>query len=288
MHFSTKIAALSGLTSTAAAHGIVNGFVTDGKWNLNFQIGHLDMDDPPETAGWTAQNRDHGFVSTADYQTPDIICHRDAKPSNTSASVSAGGTVEFQWTEWPVSHPGPVMTYVANCHGDCGNVNKEELEWVKIEEQGYVEEEKEWAAVLLAKDNSTWTTNVPETLAAGNYVFRHEIIGMYGKQHYPQCINIEITGDGIENPEGVIGTELYHDGEPEGNPGDPGAEPEKYTVPGPPVWTPGTTPTPSGAARIPPSGTAVSTGTDVPCEEIPAPETAFIKKARFHSKDVRM
>ncbi|MBE3042510.1 glycoside hydrolase family 61 protein, partial [Candidatus Bathyarchaeota archaeon] len=143
MHFATKLAAFGGLASTAAAHGIVNAFVTDGKWNNGFQIGHLKQDPRPEVAGWTAQNLDHGFVSVADYETPDIICHRDAEPSKYSGTVSAGGTVEFQWTEWPVSHPGPVMTYVANCNGDCADVDKEALKWVKIEEVGYVEEEQE-------------------------------------------------------------------------------------------------------------------------------------------------
>lgn len=96
MLFTIKLVALGGFASTVVAHGIVHRFATDGEWHENFQIGHLDMDDPPETPGWTAQNKDHGFVSTADYQHPDIICHRDATPATKTASVSAGGIVDFQ------------------------------------------------------------------------------------------------------------------------------------------------------------------------------------------------
>ena len=240
MHFATTLAGLAGLASTAVAHGVVTNFATDGKWHKNFQPSDLDAEDPPETAGWSATNRDLAFVSTGDYQDPDVICHRDATPAKTSASVSAGGTVAWQWNQWVDSHLGPIMTYVAKCSGDCADAKKEELKWVKIEEVGYLPEQDTWAANILAHDsNVTWTTTVPKELAAGNYVFRHEILAVYGKQHYPQCVNIEVTGDGTENPEGVIGTELYHEGMPEGNPGDPGAEPLKYKVPGPALWVPG-------------------------------------------------
>lgn len=84
---------------------------------------------------------------------------------------------------------GPIMAYVANCNGDCADVNNEKLKWVKIDELGYVEEEDTWAAIQLAHDfNVTWSVTVPKEHAPGNYVFRHEIIAVYGRQHYPQCM----------------------------------------------------------------------------------------------------
>lgn len=52
---------------------------------------------------------------------PNIVCHKNAVNANVSAAVAAGGTVQFQWTTWP-HNIGPVLTYVANCGGDCKSV----------------------------------------------------------------------------------------------------------------------------------------------------------------------
>jgi cellulase len=62
-----------------------------------------------------------GFSRLIQYRDPNIVCHKNAVNANVSASVAAGGTVEFQWTTWP-HNIGPVLTYVANCGGDCKNV----------------------------------------------------------------------------------------------------------------------------------------------------------------------
>lgn len=241
MILATKIAILGGLASTALAHGTVWGYTTDGVYHEN-NHPNPEAGKVVGAAGWYSENFDRGFVSTGDYESPDIICHRNARPSENSATVAAGGTVKFHWTPWAESHMGPAFTYVANCHGNCSDVEKETLEWVKIDEEAFDAETREWANVKMISTNNTWTTTVPETLAPGNYVFRHEIIAIYGKQHYPSCINIEITGDGTDEPEGVIGTELYHEGD------STGAE-ENYNIPGPPLYTPSSSPSASESAQ---------------------------------------
>lgn len=85
------------------------------------------------------------------------------------------------------------MTYLANCNGDCktfkgdtGNV------WVKIDQMAYDKtKDPAWASMLLMKQNATWTVTVPPTLAPGEYVLRHEILGLQaastrmGAQFYP-------------------------------------------------------------------------------------------------------
>lgn len=139
---------------------------------------------------------DNGFISPDAYNTSDIVCHLDGQPANLTATVAAGGTVEFQWTN--VGHPGPVLTYVAKCSGECtdASLDKTALEWVKIDEAGYSSTAETWAAYDLAANNNSWTVTVPSTLASGNYVFRHEIIAVHGAesengaQNYPQCVNI--------------------------------------------------------------------------------------------------
>jgi hypothetical protein len=305
MIFASKLALLGGFASTALAHGTVWGYTADGIYHENTHP-NPEAGKVPGAAGWFSDNVDRGFVSTKDYKSPDIICHKNARPSAHSATVAAGGTVQFHWTPWDASHMGPIMTYVANCRGDCANVDKEALKWVKIDELGVNKKTDEWAAVEFINTNNTWTTTVPETLAPGKYVFRHEIIAIYGKQHYPSCINIEITGSGTDNPEGVIGTELYGIDYRT-------AEGDEYIIPGPAPYTPGSSPAASTSSQPTShtSTTSTSTASATTASSIisvpetsaapvssPAPTGSAIpkpcswvpcsyKKARRHAKDVR-
>jgi cellulase len=68
----------------------------------------------PVVVGWTTVDGDNGFVAPDNYTNPNIICHKQATPGQTSATVKAGGTVELQWTAWPSSHHGPVIG-TCNC-----------------------------------------------------------------------------------------------------------------------------------------------------------------------------
>jgi hypothetical protein len=159
------------------AHGLVNGFVTDGTWNQGYLLDYYYLvkngGKLPDIAAWYAEDLDSGFVAPDAYGTSNINCHINAKPGSKTASVKAGGTVEFQWTVWP-HDIGPVLTYVAACNGDCATVDKSTLLWVKIDAVGYDTSKKVWASGTLIERNNTWTTTVPKTLAPGNYVFRHE------------------------------------------------------------------------------------------------------------------
>ena len=103
--------------------------------------------------------------------------------------------MQFQWTSWP-HNIGPVVTYVANCGGDCKSVScrlnfdypdpiaqiafnlrlqidkrvqvaKSTLKFVKIEESGINFSTQVWATGVLMANNNTWTTTVPKTLAPG-------------------------------------------------------------------------------------------------------------------------
>lgn len=287
MSLATKLFLAGTFAATALAHGTVTGFVTDGKYNggflLNYYYAKQNNQPVPDTAGWYAENLDNGFVEPNSYGSPDIICHKNASPGNIAASVAAGGTIEFQWTDWPESHIGPVITYVANCGGDCTSADKAALKWVKIEEAGYDASTKSWAAIDLIANNNTWVTTVPSTLAAGQYVFRHEIIALHGAgsangaQNYPQCMNIEITGSGTDNPVGVLGTELYSADEP-GILFNPYTTITSYTIPGPALYKAGSTGGNngggSGSTPTTPAPSATSTAAPTPEETEAAEEPA--------------
>jgi hypothetical protein len=229
---------------TTVAHGTVQSFKTDGVsnggWLLDYYYMIKNGQTPPKVAGWYAENLDNGFVAPDAYQSTDIICHKAAKPGETSAKVAAGGTVEFQWTDWP--HPGPMFTYVAKCsNNDCTTVDKTSLKWVKIDEAGIDYATQEWAATKMQKNGNKWTTKVPASLAPGKYVFRHETIGVHGSgsangaQNYPQCVNIEVTGSGTANPTGVAYNQLYTASHP-GILFNPYTTITNYVMPGPTLW----------------------------------------------------
>lgn len=213
----SKIATVAAFAAGALAHGTVNGVTIDGKFEQGFLLDYYyNQASAPNHIGWYAENTDNGFVEPNSFGEADIICHKNASPkgsTDTMAKVAAGGTVEFHWNTWPESHVGPVITYVAPYEGDVTSVDKASLKWTKIDAHGY--ENGEWAAVKMIGQNNTWPVTVPESLAAGKYVFRHEIIALHsagqenGAQAYPQCLNIEVTGSGTDKPEGVVGTSLY-------------------------------------------------------------------------------
>ncbi|KAJ5588327.1 hypothetical protein N7537_011005 [Penicillium hordei] len=257
----SKIAGLL-LSSAAmvAGHGYVSGAVVDGTYYGGYLVNSYSyMDKSPETIGWAEKATDLGFIDGSGYSSPDIICHKEATPGAISAEVKAGGKVELQWTEWPESHHGPVITYMANCNGDCSKVDKTTLKFFKIAEAGLIDDSNvpgKWATDDLIANNNSATVTIPSAIAAGNYVLRHEIIGLHsageenGAQNYPQCLNLKVTGGGSDAPDGVLGTALY-------KATDPGIKISIYTsldsykIPGPALYT--------GAASGSSSGSATTT-----------------------------
>ena len=213
------------------------------------------------TAGWSIpKDQDHGFLGPDDYQNPDIICHVGATPGQLSITVAAGESIGLQWTSWPVSHHGNVANYLANCRGKCEDVDKTKLEFNKMDDRGLIHSNPHypigkyvddvttgyWYGDELIKNRNKAWFQVPEWIAPGNYVLRHELMALHsamkegsGIQHYPQCINLIVTGDGSDSLEsGTRGTDLYRHDQPGvvinifQNPGE-------YTVPGPEVYKPG-------------------------------------------------
>lgn len=247
-----SLAVAGAFAAKAYAHGLVQGFATDGTYNqgyiLDYYYAKINTGTYPATAGWYEEATDNGYVAPSSYAEADIICHKNAENANITASVKAGGTVDFYWTTWPDSHIGPVLTYVANCgSGDnaCSTVDKTTLEWVKIDEAAIDLDTQTWATADLISNNNSWTVTVPSGLASGSYVFRHEIIAMHGAnseggaQNYPFCMNIAITGGGSDSPSGTLGTALYTSTDP-GILFNPYTTLTNYTIPGPALYSGGT------------------------------------------------
>lgn len=246
MSLSKLAGVLLSSAALVAGHGYVTGAVVDGTYYGGYLINQYPYEsNPPETIGWSETATDLGFVDGSSYSSGDIICHKSAKPGAISAPVKAGGNVELQWSEWPSSHHGPVITYMANCNGDCSSVDKTTLKFFKIDEAGLIDDSSvpgTWASDDLIKNNNSRTITIPSTIESGNYVLRHEIIALHsagnkdGAQNYPQCFNLKVTGGGSDSPSGTLGTALYKDT-------DPGIlvniyqSLSSYTIPGPALYS---------------------------------------------------
>ncbi|KAJ5625384.1 glycoside hydrolase 61 [Penicillium lagena] len=259
------------LAALVAGHGhisniVINGVSYDG-WDISVDPYETD---PPVVIAWETPNTSNGFIMPDQYGTSDIICHLNATNAKGHAVVAAGDKVNLQWTVWPDTHHGPVITYLANCGDSCETVDKTTLEFFKIDAVGLVDDSVvpgTWGDDQLIANNNSWLVEIPPTIAPGYYVLRHELIALHGAdaadgaQNYPQCISLQITGSGTDQPSGVLGTALYSET-------DPGilvniyASLSTYIIPGPTLYS-GAVSITQTSSSITASGTPV-TGTGIP------------------------
>jgi lytic cellulose monooxygenase (C1-hydroxylating) len=295
MHFFSgfAVAAVALLAARATAHGIATAMVhwpdgilydaplrrsplfdfcqptyrssTDHPSYHGYDPGYQFQSPPPVVIGWSIPNDlNNSYILPSGYATPDIVCHLDATPAGIAAPVNAGDTLEIVWNQWPASHKGPVLDYLANCNGPCETVDKTKLQFFKIGEAGLLDADKnQWAADELLANNLTWSVRLPSDIAPGNYVLRHEIIALHsagvanGAQNYPFCFNLVISGNGTAAPAGIPAMSFY-------NESDPGIFFNLYTkfttyvIPGPPLYSDALTvaQTKPGAAKATASGVA--------------------------------
>lgn len=239
----------------AQAHGRIthittaNGAVYEG-WDPEF-AGALSP--PPPLVAWSASNLGNIFVRPSQFNTTDIACHYNAVPGALHVNTSAGDTLKLQWNEWPNSHVGPVVSFLAACNGSCANADKRSLQWVKIDELGWLNSTGwdsidlggTWATNVLIANGFSWLVRIPEMLSEGNYVLRHEIIALHvadkldGAQAYPQCVNLSVkkgtSKDAKKLPGGVLSTRLYGMNDP-GVLVDVHKKIAGYVIPGQRMW----------------------------------------------------
>ncbi|KAL2842802.1 glycosyl hydrolase family 61-domain-containing protein [Aspergillus pseudodeflectus] len=266
-----RLTALLGTAASVLGHGYVTSIDVDGTTYGGYLIDtYYYESNPPEIIAWSTTATDTGYVAPTAYDDPDIICHRGAEPGALSAEIAPGGSVTLYWSTWPTDHHGPVISYLAECGGDCASVDKTTLEFFKIDEGGLIDNSAvpgTWASDELIAANFSRTITIPSDIKSGNYVLRHEIIALHGAgtldaaQNYPQCVNLKVTGSGTATPAGTLGTELYKDT-------DAGIlvniwnALSSYEIPGPALYTAGSgTATSSSSSSSSSSSTSAATVT---------------------------
>ncbi|KAJ4357156.1 uncharacterized protein N0V89_001731 [Didymosphaeria variabile] len=216
-----------GVADIVSAHGWIDLWTISGQNYSGFNPAVAPWVPDQDTIAWPAWNTDTGPVYSSNVNSPDIICSINATNAKAYGTpIAAGSTVDLHWTTWPDSHHGPIFSYLAACNGDCTKVKKEQLEWFKIAELGQLSygngsgKVGMWADDKLRAAEGFWSVTIPPFIKAGNYVFRNEILALHSAydvgaaQFYPQCVNVQITGDGDATPSGVVGTLLYSADDP--------------------------------------------------------------------------
>ncbi|KAJ1303725.1 hypothetical protein OPQ81_008149 [Rhizoctonia solani] len=200
-------------TLSGAASVLAHGYVQQLKIGNEYVQAWNPYKDPQQkVTRITRAFKDNGPIPDGEFTTSAITCNvgktADTQnvPVNATAIVPAGTTVQFLWTDWQSDHPGPIMTYLARCPGSCSTFKADSGNiWVKIQEDGYdATKTPPWASKRLPTVNSTWSATIPKTLQNGEYILRHEILGLQratesGRaQFYPACHQITVTNGGTK------------------------------------------------------------------------------------------
>ncbi|KAF7552159.1 hypothetical protein G7Z17_g4497 [Cylindrodendrum hubeiense] len=239
------------LTSAAlvAAHGYVEE-ATIGCTTYEFYNPNTDPYTSPTPERISRSIPGNGPVE--DVTSIDIQCNgytaggvNGSEPAPLHATVAAGSTVNLQWTLWPESHMGPVLTYMAQCPDTgCDDWEPEsEVVWFKIQEDGRDGTSDTWGATsLMEDDNAGVDYTIPSCIKAGYYLVRHEIIALHaayqypGAQFYPGCHQLKVTGGGSTEPTDLVSFPGAYSATDAGITYD-AYKAAKYEIPGPSVFT---------------------------------------------------
>jgi cellulase len=238
-----KTALFAALVSPTSGHTAVEEIEVGGVTYPGFRGPSIDAPLKKSSPAWKT-NQGWGWQPVMGDQIdgPDIIAHKDARPSPNTAEAPAGSNVTFRWHHegicgekeegWDCSHHGWTATYLAPCNGNCSKVDKTQLLFFKIDQVSLIEYPRgtryakgapqeqtgKWGTDAIFYDNNnTHTVTIPNEIPNGNYVLRTEVTSIHGngdvanRQFWPQAFNIKVTGgdDNAEIPEGKKGTELY-------------------------------------------------------------------------------
>ncbi|KAG8807490.1 Esterase/lipase/thioesterase [Serendipita sp. 399] len=246
------ISLVFGLVSSVSAHGYVQEQTVGG----TKYTGYLPYSDPYySTPPPRIIRKIPGNGPVTNLALIDVQCNgysdggaAGSAPAPLVATAAPGSTVTFNWTTWPDSHVGPIITYMAKAPSDITKWNPgSSAVWFKIHHAGK-SSSGEWAAVTLIKNKGLWSVTIPSGLKPGQYLIRHEIIALHsaytypGAQVYPSCSQIQVTGSGTRAPTSFVSFPGAYTSSTPGIVFDVYQGPSTYPIPGPAVKIPGNGP----------------------------------------------
>lgn len=130
-----------------------------------------------------------------------------------SATAAPGDTVTAIWGQWTHSQ-GPILVWMYKCAGAFSSCDGSGAGWFKIDEAGFhgdgvkvfldTEVNSGWDIAKLVGGNKQWSSKIPQGLAPGNYLIRHELIALHqanNPQFYAECAQVVVTGSGTAQPD---------------------------------------------------------------------------------------
>ncbi|PVF98303.1 hypothetical protein CPB86DRAFT_362987 [Serendipita vermifera] len=175
-------------------------------------------------------------------QSTDIRCNLGAAARTTGTlTVAAGSTATFS-VYTSISHPGPLLFYMAKAPSNVNGWDGSGNVWFKIAQTGatFSGGTMNWPSSGL----TSVSVRIPSSIQAGQYLLRVEHIALHsagssgGSQHYISCAQLNVTGGGSASPSPLVAFPGAY------SPSDPGIliniywpVPTSYTPPGPAVWS---------------------------------------------------
>ncbi|KAH6683944.1 glycoside hydrolase [Halenospora varia] len=237
MHFTSTVLSAAALVAQVAGHGAVTSYVIGG----TTYPGYTGFS--PASSPATIQRQWPDYNPTMTVTAKSVMCNGGTS-AKLSASVAAGSTVTAKWQQWTHAQ-GPVMVWLYKCAGDFTACDGSGQKWFKIDQMGMTApplKGTNWGTAKVMKDLA-WTSTIPKTLVAGNYLIRHELIALHQAntpQFYAECAQIVVTGSGTASPSGAFLANIPGYA-PQSDPGitvpiDTSTA-TTYKCPGPDVWT---------------------------------------------------
>ncbi|TDL19445.1 glycoside hydrolase [Rickenella mellea] len=227
-------------TAFASGHGGVVSYNIGGKTFQGFQAYVTPIGQSTIQRQWATYNP---ITNATD---ANMACNSPGLTVNPmlTATVGAGSKIAAYWNNpWPHTI-GPMMVYMANCGGDCTNVNPASLNFFKINESGLLSgtvANGQWGSGLMVQQNSSWTVTIPKSLPNGNYMIRHETLAIHTAnqpQFYPECAQLTVIGGANGKPGPTVKFPGgYSATDPSINIDVYSSTATTYIVPGPVVWS---------------------------------------------------
>jgi cellulase len=229
------------LAGTASAHATMFGVFVNGKDQGDGRNKYIRS---PSTNN-----------PVRDFKSPAIACNdRGGTAAPDFVQAAAGDKLAFRWfhfrPEDPTdildpSHKGAILTYIAKYTNSDGSG----AIWSKIDEQGF--DGGKWATIKMIDNGGKAEFTLPKALAPGKYLIRQELLALHmadispkvdpsrGAESYPSCVQFEVTGSGNAVPDQNFdfNTGYSYDGDATGLTFNMYVPFDKYTPPGPKVWT---------------------------------------------------
>ncbi|KAF2423642.1 hypothetical protein EJ08DRAFT_701009 [Tothia fuscella] len=250
----SKLLFVLNLASCVVGHGYVKWLGVDNKLWPGFNP-HVDGQLGVKRIAFGQSYENHPRYAPDNVLKPDIACGSNTIPAGIAAPARAGSNITFGWSTWPITHNGPIITYMGRYDGDIKNVNVNEVNFFKIAEMGLADDGVTWATNVLSAGDNVTSVTIPHDIKPGTYIVRHELITLHfatedsmymyaaakakGAQHFISCFNIEVSSTGTVSPPTVRFPGAYA-------PRDPGIYFDvyrnitPYPIPGPPLYKPST------------------------------------------------